>query len=746
MLRPSLLPPALVVVATLAATLAATSGILLGAPGTAQARPALDTGETFSTAPLRARAPAPRVSHTAPLSVMIDTLTPSYIPRKGPIRITGSVTNTDTVTWTTVNLYPFVSATPMTSAADLADAVQTDPNQPVGDRITSPGPFHTLDRIEPGESLQYSIKLSRAAIEATEPGVYWFGVHALGEGPDGRVDGADGRARTFLPLVPQNIDRAVDTALVIPLRRTISFDAQGALQDVDGWTRTLIRTGRLRSLVDFGASAGSRPITWLIDPALPDAVRRLVAGNPQRSLAPTESGGPVDPDDPASGSPQVTAEPEPSAESSDDAVQSQPLDSTTAEAGSAWLARLHEALKSSQILALPYGDLDVAAAAVYAPTLYSRARARSGNVLEPWALRMTPAVGSPSGFLNQGGILSTKPNTTVLVTDRMFGDDPPALAAASGHKLVVTSSGAAAGGPGPDAPRSAVNLRQRILSEAALHALSPEPSPLVVVLPNTWIPDSTNGFFEGLDVDWLNLTTVEDASRGQGTRVGLDQLDYPGRQTSFELDAANFTAVDALIRSGEVLDNILTNNDRVASTVIDQALASASYSSRVRPDTVRAEADRSRMAIDAVMRSIVIEAPSGVTLSSASGRFAATVINGLDEAVTVGIEAISDDALTITPPDLVDIGPGGRTTVLLRARTSRQGVHNVTLIVTDSEGTPLGSSDELPIRSAQVSNVIWLILGTGGALLFGAIFVRLLRRITRARSAAAARPKADATP
>ena len=50
-------------------------------------------------------------------------------------------------------------------------------------------------------------------------------------------------------------------------------------------------------------------------------------------------------------------------------------------------------------------------------------------------------------------------------------------------------------------------------------------------------------------------------------------------------------------------------------------------------------------------------------------------------------------------------------------------------MLTDSEGTPLGSSDSLPIRSNRVSNVIWLILGTGLALLFGTIVVRLFRRI-----------------
>ena len=62
------------------------------------------------------------------------------------------------------------------------------------------------------------------------------------------------------------------------------------------------------------------------------------------------------------------------------------------------------------------------------------------------------------------------------------------------------------------------------------------------------------------------------------------------------------------------------------------------------------------------------------------------------------------------------------------------GVHNVTLVLTNLAGRPLGSSDTFPIRSEPVSRVIWVILGTGVALLFGAIVVRLVRRVTRSRT------------
>ena len=91
------------------------------------------------------------------------------------------------------------------------------------------------------------------------PGVYWFGVHALGESAEGRDQTADGRARTFLPLVPEARTGQEPTAIVIPLRHQLVYTDDGSLDDLAGWTQTLSQGGRLRSLVDFGASSGSAP-------------------------------------------------------------------------------------------------------------------------------------------------------------------------------------------------------------------------------------------------------------------------------------------------------------------------------------------------------------------------------------------------------------------------------------------------------------------------------------------------------
>jgi hypothetical protein len=540
------------------------------------------------------------------------------------------------------------------------------------------------------------------------------------------------------------------------LRRPLSYGDDGSLIDLAGWLQTLQPGGRLLSLVDFGASAGNRAVDWAIDPALIDAVRRLAAGNPPRSLAANLTS------DQADGEPDGTASASPSASESasesagTDASQSaaastarkspvdlsalDPVTKEVAAAAQTWLDRLTAAVQpQDQVLALPYGDTDVSAAARHDPKLYQRARARAdAEPLLP-GVTATPAVASPSGFLSAAGLGLTDPGTTVLVTDQMFDDPPPTVADVDGQPVVVTSTGGAAGGPGPDDPTSVTAMRQRLLAEAAVRVLRPDPAPLVVVLPHDWDPTSPSAYFSGLDVPWLDLTSVASAAEQATARpVSADQLRYPQSQVDEELDAANFESADELMAAGDSLQSMLTLNNLVSDTVTAEALGTTSYSARTHPDASRADADRSRDWIDAKLGQVHVSGPQSVTLSSSTGKFSATLVNDLDQPVTVSLLARADHGLRIDAPKRVDLpaataGTPGRVSVLLNAHAGENGVHDVTLLVTDKRGVPLGGTTQLSIRSAQVSNLIWLIMAVGAVLLFGTIGVRLFRRIRAAR-------------
>jgi len=194
-----------------------------------------------------------------------------------------------------------------------------------------------------------------------------------------------------------------------------------------------------------------------------------------------------------------------------------------------------------------------------------------------------------------------------------------------------------------------------------------------------------------------------------------------------------FAELEALLAAGETLQNVLTDNDRVALEVLEEALSCVSYSARTAPFAAVEQLARSRQWIEDRLDSVRISAPLGVTLSSADGSVPVTVVNRLRVPVTVMIRAESEEGLQVDVGDPVRLGPDSRTTVVLDAHTTGLGVRNVTFSLTDTEGTPLGATDRVPVRSNQVSDVIWWVLGTGAGILFLAIAVRLVRRVRAAR-------------
>ena len=116
--------------------------------------------------------------------------------------VSGWVTNNSDETWTAVNVHAFIAADPITTSSDLAFESTRGVEESVGDRITVPGTFDTIPELAPGASASYTDRIPVSLLGADEPGVYWFGVHALGTSEAGRDVVADGRARTFLPYVP----------------------------------------------------------------------------------------------------------------------------------------------------------------------------------------------------------------------------------------------------------------------------------------------------------------------------------------------------------------------------------------------------------------------------------------------------------------------------------------------------------------------------------------------------------------
>ncbi|MCR1785448.1 hypothetical protein KVF89_23120 [Nocardioides carbamazepini] len=724
-------------------------------------------------APAAAPETAPKTAeYDPPLEVTIDELTPGVLPRTGPLVIRGWVTNVDLETWQRINLYPMFGAgadcvgcpPAMTTEAELIDAVATDPEAQVGVRkIDDPDVQAQIETLGPGESQAYSIRIPQRVLREVfaDPttGVYWFGVHALGENPDGRDLLADGRARTFLPYVEPGTSARVDTAVVVPLRGRVAHSADGELGRTDWWEEALSPEGVLGGPLAFGSASGTAPVTWLVDPAVPDAVNQLAAGNPVRAITPVApDGGSEESEDPSpSGSPSDDDADE-AGEGTDDAADlgaaTLDPDDTLVRAAQSWVQRAATVLPDDTVAALPYGDPDLSAAARALPSLYATARKHAAPTLAAWGVEATPVVASRNGYLDAAAIADVDDGATVLLGEQMFSaeafpDGAPVGGLVDDRPIVPTSTATARGGPGPDPALAPVALRQRLLSEAVVRILragDERPDPLVVVLPSSIDAAGARDFWSGLDTDLVTLVDLPTLTRTNDLAVNTadaderqldpDDLAYPQGQVAAQLDASVFNEAGSLIRAGRSLQSILGEAYTIGDTLVGEALAGTSYAMRDDADA-GPRLGRSRAWVEDQLDQVGLDAPQGVTLSSSSGSFNVAVSNTLDHAVTVRIEVATDDGATISVANPIVLAANSRSSVPVSADMRGTGVHNVRLRLTDADGTPLGAEDELPIRSGQVGVVIWAIIGTGAGILFVAIGIRLVRRFRAARGEAA---------
>ncbi len=682
-----------------------------------------------------------------PLLVHIDKISP-VLPRRGNVKISGTVTNLSDDTFTRINLHAFASATPIIDATALAASAAVDPNEFVGERVTEPGTFDTVDILEPGDTATFSdsVPVDLFGI-LDQPGIYWIGIHAFGDGAVERDQVADGRARTFIPLLPRNDpprrSRKQEAAVIIALRGRVSYDEDGRVGGADRWARWLQDEGRLGASLDIAESAGSTPYSWLVDPAILLALLRLSDGNPPRSLA-------ADPSVPGQ---ESTDEPKPVDSLTDGmqallprapatAMKTTKGDRALAEAASSWLGRFLDMTLDSTVLSLPYGDLDVSAAARHSPQRYAEASARSAKVMAEMGLVAQPALAPESGAVSPEALEMADSDAVIVLSDSAFASPPKtahSVVRVLGHKIVVTSTGAESGGPGPTPSEDPLALRQRLLSEAAIRLIARDTAPIVVTVPNPWPPGGAASFFAGLDQPWLDVVSVTDLAERSAAGVSADALTYSDTDEKAEIDVRIFEAADRAAERAVLLEDVLTRQTMVESQTLDEVLVTLSQQLRRRPRLALRMTDLVTDSLQSELDKVRVEGVA-VTLSGESGEFGATVINGLREPVTVRLEATTDADLTLGGPVERRLGPGSRSVVRFEASTKQRGIHTVRLAVTTVDGTPTGSVAEVPLRAAQVSALIWIILAGSALVLLGALGFRLPRqiRVRRAEQAASA--------
>ncbi|SDS88034.1 hypothetical protein SAMN04488570_2934 [Nocardioides scoriae] len=708
-------------------------------PSSTTSSPSSSTGATPTADPTDSSA-----GEATPLTVELASLSPSVLPRRGAVRMQGTVTNSSEEEWSDVNVAPFSSTTPMTTRDEVALAAQTDEAATVGERLDDAGTFVSLGDLAPGERLSFSLRVPVSELPISgDPGVYWIGVHALGTSSAGRDSVADGRARTFVPLVSRARARAtrVPVSVVLPLREPARRAADASLAAPQRWVRLTGDTGRLARLADFADSAGDDPLTWVADPAVLDAVGDLAQGNPSLSLGGRRRV--ADPDDgdgsdggsdggsgggSASGSPSPSASPTPRGDG--DAGAGIPSEADS-QAARALLTQLVDSLREHDLLTLGYADPDAAGLARRSVGLLERSWRLAARRMGARDLEGPLVVAPPSGFFDSDLLGRLPSDAELLLGDNAELDAPVASRTVEGQRLTLTDARASSGGPAPTSPTDPLALRQRLLSETALEAGSgADPRPVVLALPERWDPGARwreADFFGGLDVPWLRLAPLP---RGETTYDAA--LPYPRSEEDDEIRATSIDVARGLVGAALVLDGMLANDNDVLDRLLGASLQSVSYAARSARGATAAQAIAMRDAAQREIDRVAVTGTDFVTLSSGAGEVTVTLVNGLEQPVTVGLRAATDGEVSVETPDPVDLGPGQRYTMRLPVR-SPEGVHSVTLQPVTLSGADAGQAFTFALRTSQVGIFIWVVIAAGGLLLAVMIARRIVLRVREHR-------------
>ncbi len=660
-----------------------------------------------------------------PLEVTIDRIGPSAIPASGRITLAGTVTNTSASAWSDLQVYPLSSYDPFTTSAELTDAAAADPSAYYGTRRTEF--LVDLGDLAPGQSVRYRVRLPRSALLISgRPGVYWLGVQVLGAEEGVRADGADGRARVLVPLMRKRNPPTTSLALMLQFRARISYDEHGKVVAPGTWHRALGDRGRFGRLVELSRSSGSFPLTWVLDPALVDLARDLALDNPGFEIAPAQDG---------DASPSAS----PSAPSDGQEAPRSP----EADAVKQWLSRFTAEAAAREVLALPYGDLDVAGA--YLSTFGSmvpQALTASAASLASVDISSTPVVDPPDGGLPWAAVNGLDARTPVVLSQESVASRGPRVDVPNGPRLTLTDDAVTGRGGTASVPSGPLALRQRILAEAAVHALSGgRDTPLVVQLPHRWDPGRgwrRADFFGGFDVPWLIATSaaslVRSGTAEQTIEPDSDDLTYPEAAPSIPRD--NFSSTLDLITAGHTLDVLLPQDDTIEPALTRLAYLGASSQLRSVSDRAQRRTDGLVRSVRALLGKVTVTGPTFVTMSSEDGPFQVIIANGLDQPVTVGVRAraIGTTRITIPPYEPLTIPGGQRRSVRMHANSSRIGVWPVTVQPVNAEGTALGQSTQFKLRSSHVGQYIWGALGIGTLVLVIAIVFRVRRQV-KARQA-----------
>lgn len=612
-----------------------------------------------------------------------------------------------------------------------------------------------------GASVAFSVTIPARAL--SRPAAYAVLPIAVALSPTGSTS-PTATATTFLLWHQRKEYEKVAVSVVLPatLPADTALFADAAGDRRAAWTRALGPGSRIERLL---AGTAGQPVTLALDPSLLDPYTGgpSTPPNPQATATPTPSpsstapaAGPSPAASGTAASNAATPSPAASTPAPAETTAADPEQSATDTATAALVEGLRTHLAGRSLWALPYADVDLAAAPTANEPIITRLIADAGTA----ATTLRTTVRSDIVWPVDGAWSADRERTLSRLVSSATGKAPTAMvvnSAAITAASPYTPSAGRVGASGltllgadptlssllparatqpPNTP-SPAQLTQRMLAETLtfVNERPGTPRTLLVAGSRAYDPDA-NALADQLAVlasaPWVQLQTADALLTPTANREPAAapakapaSLAPPALLTAARLDALH-TANTQLEHIATVLRDGEAFRARYAG-VLDQ-LVSARW--RWAPgdwkrlmDSVSSRATAATTAIKVL--------PRQVNFFAERGTLAVTITNGLDyevSGVRLVLEPTNPRMTILQQPEPVTVGAKGQTVVNVQAAAVAVGPADVRAYLTTADGTRIGQPAVLAISANPLDRTIYLVGGVLAGLVVVAGVVRSLVR------------------
>lgn len=670
--------------------------------------------------------PTARADPQHDVKISLTKVSPSVVKPDSTVVFKGRVKNTSDRPLLRLQASIWRSLVPLTTHAQLNNADKSAPGSPAG-QLMYRGSDASTDlftksepELAPGKSVQFRVRAkAKALLKTPDPnnGVYLAGIKIR---ENGRTVG---RSRTYLPVQTDDAakkwrkDRSsrksrVSTASLVKLSAKPTM-ARDKVFMSNSLARQVSAGGRLDKLLSAAAKSKT---SYAIDPNLLTELRTMADGYrvvDRHGKSHSGSGAP---------------------------------------AAKSWLKRFKKLQRSQDGFRLPYAQPDLAA------LLHTRSRAQAKRVATTGEhaahrvrgaadlpLLIAPPKGkAPSKLLSLAADLDAR---AVLLSNDTANGHGIVLAAHHGPKILRYHTGTDIG-PGPDPRDTPVQQRQTWLARSYVDASgkqdeSSQPGRLRVIDNAKQVKRH-----RPLRAPWLVDRNVSELLKGDSAKLNQKPT-YPPPARKAELGQQQLHKVTGLQRDLHLYRQLLADPKSVDPKIqpaVPRAASSAwrGHTAAMRKflrhqDKMLKKDDGHAASLTKLRRGhlVYVESNPQITLTGASGTLPATLVNRLNVAVKVRLNAQSPNpsrlyVRNLSSKKLGTIKAGDHRPAQIGAEAKSNGTLPIALQLANTDNRPLGPKLTIQVNATRAGMIGWVIVIGAGIVLLGTVALRV-RQVRRER-------------